>query len=134
LIDLAPTLLTVAGQERLLDGAGFDGVSLVGGREPSPVFAQRNHAEAGLLSALRLERSVLIHGGYVYPRRTQEPELYDLHRDPGAQKSLGRSEKVGLQQLKSRMEQAEELYGTARVEASPLYLDPDQAAALERFR
>jgi arylsulfatase A-like enzyme len=134
LIDLAPTLLTVAGEERQLAGSGFDGVSLVGGRDPTPVFAQRDAAEVELLAAMRREEFVLIHGEYAHPRRAQQPELYDLGKDPGALKSLGRSEKMGLQEMKNRMELVEERFGTARTEASEVYLDPEQAVRLERFR
>jgi arylsulfatase A-like enzyme len=133
LIDLAPTLLDGADQASLADGAGFDGVSLLSGDAPSPIYADRNDAQAGLLSAFRREHFVLLHGEYIEPRRVEAPELYNLRADPGATNNVSLTEKAALQQARTRLKQFEELYGEARVEGVELFLDPGQRERLQRF-
>ena len=81
-VDLAPTLLDLAGLPAL---PGIDGRSLVGliagrrGQEPGPAylesFTPRLHWAARELLGLRTDRWLYI--------RSPRPELYDLEEDPG---------------------------------------------------
>jgi arylsulfatase len=134
LIDLAPTLLHAAGLEPMIAGAGFVGTDLLAGNDPTPMYAERDDAEAGLLQALRHEDFLLIHGDYVLPRREKSPELYNLDKDPNARANTSRSARVELQKARGRLKQFEELHGAPLTEESAVALDAAQRAALERLR
>ncbi len=80
LLDVAPTLLTLAGAPV---PEGIQGHGLLNPDRPSLsyVFAEEDH-EGNVLFSLRGERMKLIQANRKNPRRLAPIELYDLERDP----------------------------------------------------
>jgi arylsulfatase A-like enzyme len=120
LLDLAPTLLDAAGLAARLDATTFEGRSLLGDDEPSPIFAQRNSEEVGMLEATRRDAAVWIRGAYYHrvPRTAGDgPELYHLDTDPWQATNLApNADTAEATELERRLNALSEHFGQARVE------------------
>jgi choline-sulfatase len=105
LVDLAPTLLDLAGLPALPDTDGVSLAPLLAGRplppEPAFVESQQPWTTYGWspLAAVR-------HGGWKYVRAPR-PELYDLARDPGEEADRSRSEPSRRAVLESLLDRFE---------------------------
>ena len=135
LLDVAPTLVQVAELEPDLAGTTFVGRSLISGRRPSRIFAQRNDAEVGLLELVREDGSVYIEGRYLRSGR-QGPgrELYELYSDPAQKKNLAsRQNRRAATQLKRGLDTLREAYGNVLSEETQAVLDPGQLLILDKL-
>jgi len=101
-LDFAPTVLEAAGLGGLLPETTFDGTSLLSGSAPSPIYATRNHEEAGLLEAFCDGSWVWIQGAYRWPRAESGSELYDLEGDPAQRENLAGEESASDRALRLR--------------------------------
>ena len=151
LVDLAPTLVQAAGLDARLGLTTFAGTSLVGGkrwqRRPhdplsptyigSPVYASRNHPDAGLLEAFRVENEVIIQGQYIYSNKRESSgrEFYHLGRDPWQMRDAkGKDNRKSIAQLRKNLERFQERFGEVMVEDTEAALNAAQALALEERR
>jgi choline-sulfatase len=125
LVDVAPTLLALAGLPPLPDVDGVSVVPLLEGRRqaPEPAFLETQHPWTTYgwspLSAVR-------HAGLKYVRAPRE-ELYDLAADPGEERDLARRSPSRAAPLRALLERFER----APAAAAPASRD---AAVLESLR
>ena len=139
LVDLAPTLVEAAGLDVDLDSTTFDGRSLLGPRQPSPVYAARNNEEHGLLEALRDQDQVWINGTCLRPftRPSSAPwQHYDLSLDAEEQRptSADPTDPTGpAPELAARLRALSKRYGRVRVEDSGASPDVRTRFLLERL-
>ena len=107
LVDLAPTMLDLAGLAPLAAADGVSLAALLGGRkqpdEPAFLETQQPWITYGWspLAAVR-------HGGFKYVRAPR-PELYDLARDPGEETNVLASEPSRASSLQALLERFERL-------------------------
>jgi len=126
LIDVAPTLLWLAGAKPLAGIAGRNLVPMSHGRDAKPRIA---YVET-LATQLDMGWSPLLGvrtASHKYIRAPQ-PELYDLHEDPGEARNLAAAQPNRVQHLDVLLE--EQLEGARPAQAS-LDLDAGDQARLE---
>jgi arylsulfatase A-like enzyme len=129
LIDLAPTLLQGAELGSRLAGTGFDGVSLIGGRAPTPIFAEREHPVAGPIYALRDGRYLVVRGRPAF-RGGLAVQTFDVVVDPGARNDLRDARGALTKSLLARID-AHLAEHPPRVEGAEVALAPALLAALD---
>jgi arylsulfatase A-like enzyme/Flp pilus assembly protein TadD len=102
LVDIAPTLLEVAGipVPSQMQGQSLLRIAKSSGSADQPVYSRSDLPQRGFgWSALESWRA----GKYLYIR-APKPELYDLTSDPGATRNLAQSSKATLDTLAAQLE------------------------------
>jgi len=109
-IDVAPTLLSVAGVKR---PPAFMGVDLTTAAADSrPLYAEEDH-EGNDLHSLRIGDWKLITANPGNPRGLQPVELYDLAADPGETRNLAASEGPRVAEMSKALAQERAQLGPA---------------------
>ena len=135
LIDVAPTLLELAGAPRPRRMSGCSLVPLLEGR-PAEWAAERPECLIAPIEIAEVEGEAptlgLRAGGYKYIVGPAGEELYDLERDPGEQRNLLEEEGFGASpELAAFRGLAERITETrARAEAGSVELDPQTVREL----
>lgn len=135
-LDVAPTLMQISELEGIAAGTTFAGRSLFTGKRGSPVYAQRNHPEAGLLEMVRDGNLVYIEGRQIYPtlRKAKGRELFDLDRDRKQNDNRANKNNIkSVNQMRKRLELLRRNFGEVMVEDTKAAIDAKQASALKRL-
>ncbi len=128
LIDVAPTLLGVAG---VPVPPTYQGRDLFGqGQSPKALYAEEDH-EGNVLESIRTERWKLVLANEGNPRGLANEELYDLEKDPGETNNVAATQSDRVAALKADMEALRGAAALGAVTAESGELDE---AAKERLR